>query len=153
MSDMILQGIESLGNRPDTVRASRERFWMRLLHSIQPHGLNIQEGKLINTPFHYPTKFYIFLYHSFCSNHCVFPSIFNSHHYSFYNYFKAYSLCHNWWMIFFCSTRWVTVYGRGLHDNLLPRSTVDASRSAYDRSAIVAWTVGVHLINLLISLS
>ena len=44
MSDMILQGIESLGNRPDTVRASRERFWMRLLHSIQPHGLNIQEG-------------------------------------------------------------------------------------------------------------
>ena len=44
ISDMILQGIESLGNRSDTVRASREKFWMKRLRTIQPHGLNIQEG-------------------------------------------------------------------------------------------------------------
>ena len=31
--------------------------------------------------------------------------------------------------------------GRGLHTNLLPLDTVDAARSAYDRSGIVAWTV------------
>ena len=41
---MILQGTESLGTRPDTVRASREKMWMRRLHTIQPHGLNIQQG-------------------------------------------------------------------------------------------------------------
>ena len=44
ITDMILQGIESLGTRPDTVRASREKMWMRCLRTIQPHGLNIQEG-------------------------------------------------------------------------------------------------------------
>ena len=44
ISDMILQGIESLGTRPDTVRASREKMWMRRLRTTQPHGLNIQEG-------------------------------------------------------------------------------------------------------------
>ena len=43
ITDMILQGIESLGTRPDTVRASREKMWMRRLRTIQPHGLNIQE--------------------------------------------------------------------------------------------------------------
>ncbi|PIK54128.1 hypothetical protein BSL78_08969 [Apostichopus japonicus] len=44
ISDMSLQGIESLGSRPDLVRISRERLWMQRLRDIQPHGLNIQEG-------------------------------------------------------------------------------------------------------------
>ena len=44
ITDMILQGIESLGTRLDTDRASREKMWMRRLRT-QPHGLNIQEGK------------------------------------------------------------------------------------------------------------
>ena len=44
ISDMILQGIESLGTRPDNVRMSREKVWMRRLLTIQPRGLNIQEG-------------------------------------------------------------------------------------------------------------
>ena len=44
ITDMILQGIESLGTRPDTVRPSREKMWMKRLRTIQPHGLNIQEG-------------------------------------------------------------------------------------------------------------
>ena len=36
----------------------------------------------------------------------------------------AYSPCHNCWTIFCCaSTRWMIAYGRGLHANLLPRST------------------------------
>ena len=39
ITDMILQGIESLGTRPDTVRASREKMWMTRLRTIQPHGL------------------------------------------------------------------------------------------------------------------
>ena len=37
-------GIESLGHRSDTVRLSREKMWMKSLRTIQPHGLNIQEG-------------------------------------------------------------------------------------------------------------
>ncbi|XP_072169503.1 uncharacterized protein [Diadema setosum] len=37
ITDMTLQGIESLGTRPDTVRTSREKLWMRRLHTIQPH--------------------------------------------------------------------------------------------------------------------
>ena len=45
ITDMILQGIESLGTRPDTVHASREKMWMRRLRTIEPHGLNIQEKK------------------------------------------------------------------------------------------------------------
>ncbi|XP_041453719.1 uncharacterized protein LOC121406911 [Lytechinus variegatus] len=44
IADMMLQGIESLGTRPDSVRTSREKLWMRRLRTIQPHGLNIQEG-------------------------------------------------------------------------------------------------------------
>ena len=44
ISDMILQGIESLGNRPDTLRSSREKYWIRRLCTIHPRGLNIQEG-------------------------------------------------------------------------------------------------------------
>ena len=44
MSDMILQGIESLGSRSEVVRLSREKLWMKRLLTIQPHGLNIQEG-------------------------------------------------------------------------------------------------------------
>ena len=44
ITDMMLQGIESLGTRPDSVRASREKYWMRQLRTIKPHGLNIQEG-------------------------------------------------------------------------------------------------------------
>ena len=44
ITDMILQGIESLGTRPDTVRDSREKMWMRRLRTTKPHGLNIQEG-------------------------------------------------------------------------------------------------------------
>ena len=43
ITDMILQGIESLGTQPDTVHASREKMWMRRLHTTQPHGLNIHE--------------------------------------------------------------------------------------------------------------
>ena len=34
ITDMILQGIESLGTRPDTVRASREKMWMRRLRTM-----------------------------------------------------------------------------------------------------------------------
>ncbi|XP_072178703.1 synaptic vesicular amine transporter-like [Diadema setosum] len=37
ITDMTLQGIESLGTRPDTVRTSREKLWMRRLHTIQLH--------------------------------------------------------------------------------------------------------------------
>ena len=44
ITDMMLQGIEALGTRPDSVRASREKYWMRQLRTIKPHGLNIQEG-------------------------------------------------------------------------------------------------------------
>ncbi|XP_071792086.1 uncharacterized protein [Asterias amurensis] len=44
ISDMILQGIEALGNHRETVRLSREKLWIRRLQTIQPHGLNIQEG-------------------------------------------------------------------------------------------------------------
>ena len=44
ISDMIVQGIESLGHRKDAVRLSREKLWMKRLRTIQPHGLNIQEG-------------------------------------------------------------------------------------------------------------
>ncbi|PIK36940.1 hypothetical protein BSL78_26226 [Apostichopus japonicus] len=44
INDMSLQGIESLGSRPDLVRISRERLWMQRLRTIQPYGLNIQEG-------------------------------------------------------------------------------------------------------------
>ena len=44
ISDMNLQGIESLGHRKDLVRLSREKVWMKRLRTIQPHGLNIQEG-------------------------------------------------------------------------------------------------------------
>jgi hypothetical protein len=44
MSDMILQGIESLGSRSEVVRLSREKLWMKRLLTIQPHGLNVQEG-------------------------------------------------------------------------------------------------------------
>ena len=44
ITDKILQGIELLGTQPDTVRASREKMWMRRLRTIQPHDHNIQEG-------------------------------------------------------------------------------------------------------------
>ena len=44
ISDMVLQGIESLGDRSDAVRFSREKLWIKRLRTIQPHGLNIQEG-------------------------------------------------------------------------------------------------------------
>ncbi len=44
ISDMILQGIEALGNHREIVRLSREKLWIRRLQTIQPHGLNIQEG-------------------------------------------------------------------------------------------------------------
>ena len=44
ISDMSVLGIESLGHRSDTVRLSREKMWMKRLRTIQPHGLNIQEG-------------------------------------------------------------------------------------------------------------
>ena len=44
ISDMILQGIEALGNHRETVRLSREKLWIRRLQTIQPPGLNIQEG-------------------------------------------------------------------------------------------------------------
>ena len=44
ISDMILQGIEALANRRESVRLSREKMWIRRVHTIHPHGLNIQEG-------------------------------------------------------------------------------------------------------------
>ena len=44
ISDMILQGIEALANRRESVRLSREKMWIKLVHTIHPHGLNIQEG-------------------------------------------------------------------------------------------------------------
>ena len=44
ISDMSVLGIESLGHRGDAVRLSREKMWMKRLRTIQPHGLNIQEG-------------------------------------------------------------------------------------------------------------
>ena len=44
ISDMILQGIESLGHRKDSVRLSREKVWMKRLRTVEPHGLNIQQG-------------------------------------------------------------------------------------------------------------
>ena len=44
ISDMILQGIEALANRKESVRLSREKMWIKRVHTIHPHGLNIQEG-------------------------------------------------------------------------------------------------------------
>ena len=44
ISDMSVLGIESLGHRNNAVRLSREKMWMKRLRTIQPHGLNIQEG-------------------------------------------------------------------------------------------------------------
>ena len=44
ISDMILQGIEALANRRESVRLSREKMWIKRVHTIHPHGLNIQEG-------------------------------------------------------------------------------------------------------------
>ena len=43
ISDMILQGIEALANRRESVRLSREKMWIRRVHTIHPHGLNVQE--------------------------------------------------------------------------------------------------------------
>ena len=43
-SDMILQGIEALANLRESVRLNREKMWIRRVHIIHPHGLNIQEG-------------------------------------------------------------------------------------------------------------
>ena len=40
ISDMILQGIEALANRRESVRFSREKMWIRHVHTIHPHGLN-----------------------------------------------------------------------------------------------------------------
>ena len=51
-----LQGIEALGNHRETVHLSREKFWIRRLQTIQPHGLNIQEGTA-NKPFVLPSPF------------------------------------------------------------------------------------------------
>ncbi len=45
ISLMILQGFEALGNHK-IVRMSREKLWIRRLQTIQPHGLNIQEGNV-----------------------------------------------------------------------------------------------------------
>lgn len=42
--DLSVQAIESLRNRSEIVRRSREKVWIKRLHTIQPHGLNIQEG-------------------------------------------------------------------------------------------------------------
>ncbi len=39
--DMILQGIEALGNHREIVCLSREKLWIRRLQTIRPHGLNI----------------------------------------------------------------------------------------------------------------
>ena len=44
ISDMILQGIEALANHRESVRLSREKMWIKRVHTIHPHGLNIQEG-------------------------------------------------------------------------------------------------------------
>ena len=44
ISDVILQGIEALANRRESVRLSREKMWIKRVHTIHPHGLNIQEG-------------------------------------------------------------------------------------------------------------
>ena len=44
ISDMVLQGIEALANRRESVRLSREKMWIKRVHTIHPHGLNIQEG-------------------------------------------------------------------------------------------------------------
>ena len=41
---MTLQGIESLAHHKDSVRLSREKVWMKLLQTVEPHGLNIQLG-------------------------------------------------------------------------------------------------------------
>ena len=41
---MILQGIEALANRRESVRLSRENMWIKRVHTIHPDGLNIQEG-------------------------------------------------------------------------------------------------------------
>ena len=45
ITDMMLLGHRnSIGTRPDSVRTSREKYWMRQFRTIKPHGLNIQEG-------------------------------------------------------------------------------------------------------------
>ena len=49
ISDMILQGIEALANRRESARLAKEKMWIRCVHTIHPHGLNIQEGN--NFPF------------------------------------------------------------------------------------------------------
>ena len=51
ITDMILQGIESLGTRLDTDRASREKMWMRRLRTIQPHDLKHPRRKRLTLLF------------------------------------------------------------------------------------------------------
>ena len=43
-SEVILRGIESLGNRRECVRLGREKMEIGLVHTIHLHDLNIQEG-------------------------------------------------------------------------------------------------------------
>ena len=66
ISDMILQGIEALANHRESVRLSREKMWIRCVHTIHPHGLNKQEW-ITNFPlFSFSTDIFTFILHLFC---------------------------------------------------------------------------------------
>ena len=68
ISDMILRGIEALANRRESVRLSREKMWIRRVHTIRPHGLNINEGKdeFLLFSSQKCLHFFTFVLHLFC---------------------------------------------------------------------------------------
>ena len=68
ISDMILQGIEALANRRESVRLSREKMWIKRVHTIDPHAWSQHSGRewLISPFFLSPQKLFTFILHLFC---------------------------------------------------------------------------------------
>ena len=77
ITDMILQGIESLGNRPDTVRASREKMWMRRL-CTSPMALTSRKETIYSLILYFRIFLFIFLdlYLYIIRSYCLSCSLF-----------------------------------------------------------------------------
>ena len=68
ISDMILQGIEALANGPsqESVRLSREKMWIKRVHTIHPHGSQHTGKEWLISPFFLsPQKLFTFILHLF----------------------------------------------------------------------------------------
>ena len=68
ISDIILQGIEALANRRESVRLSREKMWIKRVHTIHPMVSTFRKG-MTNFPlffllFSFPTEI-IYIYFTF----------------------------------------------------------------------------------------